>query len=222
MADDDLHELSALYVLDVLHGDDRERFEAHLEHCEDCRGSLDELRGAAGALAFAEAGPEPPAALRGRILAAAAAERPNVVPLRARRSIAVSVAAAVAVAATAAAVAFGVWAATLHHSLSNERAATRVLANPLARHVPIPGRRGELVVAPSGRAVLTVDLPKPPDGLTYEAWVADPAVRRAGTFSGQTTTLSTRVPRGARVMVTLEHSGGVDAPTQQPLLVVRS
>lgn len=219
---DDLHELSALYALDVLDRDGRTRFEAHLAGCETCRVSLDELRAAAGALAFVGEGPPPPAALRGRILAAAAAERPNVVPLRARRSLAVSIAAAIAVAATAAAVALGIWSATLRHSLQNERAATRVLADPLARHLPIPGRRGELVVAPSGRAVLTVDLPKPPTGKTYEAWIADPAVHRAGTFSNRTTTLDGRVERGAKVMVTLERAGGVDAPTQQPLLIVRA
>jgi anti-sigma factor RsiW len=219
---DDLHELSALYALDVLDRDGRTRFEAHLAECETCRASLGELRSAAGALAFAPDGPPPPPALRGRILAAAAAERPNVVPLRARRSLAVSAAAAVAVAATAAAVALGIWAATLRHSLSDERAATRVLADPRARHVPIAGRPGELVVAPSGEAVLTVDLPRPPAGRTYEAWVADPAVRRAGTFSGRTTTLDVRVARGAKVMVTLERAGGVDAPTRQPLLSVRA
>jgi hypothetical protein len=47
-------------------------------------------------------------------------------------------------------------------------------------------------------------------------------VHRAGTFSRQTTTLDRHVARGAKVMVTLERAGGVEAPTQQPLLVVRA
>ena len=34
---DELHELSALYALDVLDADERARFEAHLAECELCR-----------------------------------------------------------------------------------------------------------------------------------------------------------------------------------------
>jgi anti-sigma factor RsiW len=218
---DDLHELSALYALDVLDRDERARFEEHLEGCERCRAELEGLRDAATSLAFVE-GPAPPQALRGRILDAARAEPQNVVPLRERRSIATSVAAVVAVAATAAAVAFGVWAATLHHSLSQERAATSVLRDPQARRIALPGKPGELVVAPSGAAVLTVQLPSLPKGKTYEAWVASPDVRPAGTFSGGLVKLARPVPRGAQVMVTIERAGGTNAPTQQPLLQVRT
>ena len=79
---DDLHELSALYALDALDGDDRARFEEHLDGCERCRDELAGLQGAAGALAFAVEGPAPPAELRARVLEAAHAESPNVVPLR--------------------------------------------------------------------------------------------------------------------------------------------
>jgi hypothetical protein len=160
--------------------------------------------------------------LRARILTAASAEPTNVVKLPARRSVATSAAVAFAVAASAAAVGFGTWAATLHHSLNQERSATSVLRDPLSRHIDVKGTPGELVVAPSGDAVLTVSLPAPPRGSTYEAWVASPAVRPAGVFARGLVKLSRRVPRGALVMVTLERSGGVAAPTQQPLLRVRA
>ena len=219
---DDLHELSALYALDALDGEERGRFEAHLDDCERCRSELDGLRGAAGALAFAVAGPAPPAELRSRILDAARAEGQNVVPLRPRRSIAVSLAAAVAVAATAAAVTLGLWAASLDHSLAGERAALRILGDPNARHIQLTGARGALVVAPSGASALAADLPAPPSGKVYEAWVIDASsVRRAGTFTGQRVTLTTHVPNGATVKVTLERAGGVDAPTSRPLLSAR-
>jgi anti-sigma factor RsiW len=218
MASDDLHELSALYALDALTGDDRARFEEHLERCDRCRDELAGLRGAASALAFAVEGPRPPAALRGRILDAVGAEGQTVLPLRPRRTIAVAVAAA----ATAAAVAFGVWAASLHSSLAHERAAVRVLGDPNARRVPVSGARGQLVVAQSGDAVLAVALPAPPKGKTYEAWIANGSVRRAGEFDGRTLSLTGRVERGARVLVTLERAGGVDAPTSQPLLSARA
>lgn len=218
---DDLHELSALYALDVLDADERERFEEHLAGCEQCQGELASLRDTASSLAFVP-GPPPPLELRDRILERARAEPSNVVSLAARRSLATSVASTLAVAATAAAVGFGIWAATLHHSLSQERSATKILRDPSARRIDVPGTPGQLVVAPSGDAVLSVSLPRPPKGKTYEAWVASPAVHRAGLFADGLVKLTLPVRRGAQVMVTLERSGGVDAPTQQPLLRVRA
>jgi anti-sigma factor RsiW len=218
---ENVHELSALYALDALDEEDRARFETHLEECDRCRGDLAGLRDAGASLAFAVEGPAPPDALRARVLAAVRAEPQNVVPFRPRRSFAVSVAAAVAVAASAAAVALGVWAASLHHSLARDREALNVLGNPAARHIPVSGARGELVVAPSGRAALALDLPSPAHGKTYEAWVIDTHPHRAGVFNGRTTVLQERVVPGSVVAVTVERAGGVDAPTSKPLLSAR-
>jgi hypothetical protein len=219
---EDLHQLSALYALDALSGEDLARYEEHLARCGQCQSDLAGLKGAAASLAFAVEGPVPPAVLRERILAGAREEGQNVVPLRPRRSAALTVAAAVAVAASVAAVGFGVWAVSLHHSLAHERSALNILADPNARRVAVSGARGELVVEHSGDAVLAVRLPAPPSGKTYEAWVADSAVHRAGQFSGTTFKLQRHVGPGARVMVTLENDGGVDAPTSKPLLVARA
>ena len=219
---ENVHELSALYALDVLSGEERARFEEHLEGCERCRSELSGLRDAAGSLAFAVDGPVPPPELRERILGGARAERQNVVRFRPRRSFAVSIAAAAAVAASAAAVALGVWAASLHRSLSHERSTVSVLTDPRSRHVPLRGAAGQLVVAPSGDAVLSVRLPQLPEGKTYEAWVADPRVRRAGVFSGRTMKLRVPVRRGAQVMVSIERSGGSDAPTTTPIVSARA
>jgi anti-sigma factor RsiW len=218
---DDLHTLAAPYALDALTPADRDRFEEHLETCERCRAELAGLSDAAAGLAFAVEGPAPPLELRAAILDAAREERPNVVPLR-PRGMFTSVAAAVAVAAVAAAVGVGIWAASVNHSLSRERAAVGVLSDPASRHVAVKGAKGELVVAPSGTAVLAVRLPSPPKGKTYEAWIADPSVRRAGQFGGGTFTLPLRVGRGARVMVTIERAGGVNAPTSPPLLIAQA
>ena len=218
---DELHDLSALYALDVLDAEERVRFEAHLATCERSPEDLAGLREAASSLAFIE-GPAPPSALRGRILAAARAEPSNVVSLADRRSRTASVAVALAVAASAVAVGLGIWAASLHHSLGKERSATSVLNDPNATRLAVPGKAGTLVVAPSGDAVLTVSLPSPPPGKTYEAWVADANVHAAGTFKGGLVKLTQHVARGDQVMVTLERSGGVDAPTSTPLLRVRA
>lgn len=217
---DDLHTLSAPYALDALTLDERTEFEEHLRTCERCREELAGLQDAAASLAFAVEGPAPPAALRAAILDAARAERPNVVPLRPRRTF-TTVAAGFAVAASVAAVVFGLWAASLHNSLSSSRDAVRVLGDPASRHLPVGGSRGELVVAPSGQAVLAVRLPKLSSGKTYEAWIASSSVKRAGQFDGRTFTLPRHVSRGEQVMVTVERSGGVDAPTSKPLLAVR-
>ena len=220
---EDLHELSALYALDALTGEDVARFESHLAECDQCQRELAGLQGAAASLAFAVEAPAPPPALRGRILDAAREEGQNVVPFPARRSVGVTVAAAIAIAASVAAVALGLWASSLHHSLAQDRTALNILGDPAARHVAVSGVPGQLVVAPSGAAVLAVRLPLPPKGKTYEAWIADEeTVHRAGEFSGTTFALRERVASGAQVMVTLEKKGGVDAPTSKPLLSARA
>ena len=220
---DDPHELSALYALDVLDGEERTRYEEHLAGCERCQADLRGLREAAAGIGFVASGPPPPAELRDRILGQARAEPANVTPIRSRRpSHAVAIAAAVAVAATAAAIGLGVWAASLHHSLSHEQAAVNVLGDPHARHIPVQGVPGSLVVAASGEAALAVDLPAPPAGKTYEAWVLDTSLHRDRLFDGRPTVLGRRVGPGTTVMVTLEPSGGVDAPTSKPLLRVRA
>jgi anti-sigma factor RsiW len=198
---DDLHTLSAPYALDALTPDDRERFEQHLATCEQCRE-----------------GPPPPEDLRTRILDAARAEgRPNVVPLRRGPRKGASTFSAIAAVAALAIVAYGV-RDVMHHSSTTS--AQRVLNDPKAHHYRVSGSSGQLVVAPSGEAVLTLNLPKPPAGKTYEAWVANPAVHPAGTFDGRVEKLPLRVRHGAKVMVTLERAGGVAAPTTPPLVVV--
>ena len=193
---EDPHALSALYALDALTGEDQARFEAHLADCARCRR---ELAGLQASMAFAVDGPAPPPALKGRILTAAHAEGQNVVPFRPRRSAAVTIAAAVAVAASAVAVGLGIWAASLHHSLGHDRTALNILGDPSARRVAVSGAPG-----------------------SYEAWVADSAVHRAGQFSGKTFVLQRHVAPGAKVLVTLENAGGVDAPTSKPLLSARA
>src|SRR5258708_4007463 len=110
MADDALHELTAAYALDALDPDEERAYEAHLAGCERCRKELSSFRDVAGSLALAVEPAAPRAALRGRILDAARAERPNVVPLRPRWAYPV---AAVAAVAACAAIGLGVWAAQL-------------------------------------------------------------------------------------------------------------
>ena len=222
-----LHELTAAYALDALDERDAAEYEAHLARCERCREELTGFREAASALASAVDAPAPPAGLRDRIVAQAAAERPNVVPLRPRWR---SLPGALAVAAAAAAVAFAVWSASLSRSLENEREANdefaraaAILADPAAKRVPLSGEYGTLVVRDTGQAALVMRrLPQAPSGKTYEAWVIEGGKPRpAGLFEGgsgpQAVVLDEPVPDGAQVAATIEEAGGVETPRGDPV-----
>jgi anti-sigma factor RsiW len=213
MGDDAVHDLTAAYALDALEPDEARSYEAHLSGCDRCRGELASLQAAAGALAYAAEPVRPPKALRGRILEAARAERPNVVPLRPRawsRPLA-----AVAAAAVAAAVGLAVWNVSLHDDLDQARQALR--------GVPLTGAKGSVVVAGGSGALVVSDLTPAPPGKTYEAWVLQSGhASPAGTFAGGGRTIVIRLthalPAGAVVAVTIERAGGVAQPTQKPFI----
>jgi anti-sigma-K factor RskA len=216
MGDNAVHDLTAAYALDALEPDEARGYEEHLAGCERCREELAALQGAAGALAYAAPPARPPEELRGRIIAAARAERPNVVPaygpyVRHSRRFAV-VAAAVAACA---AVGLAVWNVSLHNRLDRAREALR--------GVPLTGAKGSVVVSGGTGALVVSDLAPAPAGKTYEAWVLkDGRASPAGTFAGGGRTIVIRLtralPAGAVVAVTLERSGGVDQPTQKPFI----
>jgi anti-sigma-K factor RskA len=228
----DIHELTVPYALDALDDRDAREFEDHLRRCEQCRDEVTALRSTAASLAHDVPPAAPPPELRERILAAARAERGNVVPLRPRWAMPV---AGVAAVAACAAVAFGIWAQTLHHTLSTREAALRaqaralsVAADPDARRIPLTGGHGALVVDPRGRAALLLSrLPAPGRGKVFEAWVLSGGVAApAGIFSdsGQETAvaLERTVPRGASVAVTIERAGGAKQPSGAPILRSRA
>jgi anti-sigma-K factor RskA len=215
----DLHDLAAAYALDALDDTERQSFEEHLADCTACAEEIRSLRSAASALAYAVEGPAPPAALRDRLLERARAERPPEVASLRRRRFALPVAAAVAAVAACAAIAFGVWASTLKSDLDSARSAQEQIASVLSdrdsRSVSLAGREGQLVVAPTGQAVLVASgLPRAPQGKTYEAWVVGegPEPLPAGIFPGgqqAVLLLDRRVPEGTKVAVSLEPAGGV-------------
>src|SRR6185437_4460580 len=106
--------------------------------CERCREELAGLAGTSTALAYAAAPREPAPELRERILAAARADRPNVVPLQPRRArYGTRALAAAAAVAACAAVGLGVWNVTLHRDLGR--------ANRGLQAVPLTGASGSVV-----------------------------------------------------------------------------
>jgi anti-sigma-K factor RskA len=232
----DLHDLTAAYALDALDADETRAYKAHLAQCERCREELATLSESATALAWAVDAPPPPAALRERILAAAAAERTNVVPLPVRSPWVVRATAAIAAVAACTAVGLGIWANNLSQSVDRERSARAadagalaILSDPATRRVPLDGGNGVVAVDHTGQGVLVVDrLAAAPSGKTYEAWVIPPggAARAAGLFTGGDSTTVVRlqrsVTRGSTIAVTVERAGGVEAPTQPPLFRARA
>ena len=223
MGDQDLHDLTAADALDALDASGREEYEAHLAHCAACRDELASLQGAVTALAYSVEGPAPPDALRGRVLAAARADRPNVVPLRPRWAVPSAVVAAVAACA---AIGFGLWSVSLRHDLTHERAtrdALALVAQPGARRVELAGAEGVVGVTSDGRAALAfASLEKPADGKAYEAWVIENGTAKpAGVFRGRTLVLTRTVPAGATVAITLEPDGGSSVPTTRPFAQAR-
>ena len=225
----DIHELAAAYALDALDGDDKAAFERHLASCEQCAAELAAFRETAATLAYAvEAPAPPPPHLRTRILEAARAERPNVIPLR-RRWAMPALATTAAVAAVAA-LALGVWNISLANERDEERSAREateralaLTADPDATLAALTGAEGTLVVGAGGTAALVVcRLAEAPAGKTYEAWViADDRPQPAGVFDGgagcRAVPLERRVPTGATVAVTVE-DGRVEQPTSEPVI----
>jgi anti-sigma-K factor RskA len=213
----DDHDLTAAYALDALDAPERARYEAHLATCERCREELQGFWRVSGSLAHAAGGPAPRPELRDRILAAAREERPNVVPLRPRRTRLLPAVAAVAAVAL---LAVGAWGVSVSRELDDAERLTAVLGDPDARTVASSEGHANLVVTPDGDAALVVRALAPaPEGKDYEIWVLEDGVpQRAGLFEQPGPTLLTRpVHQGQTVAVTLEPDGGVDAPTGEPL-----
>jgi anti-sigma-K factor RskA len=228
--DTEIHDLAAAYALDAVDDDERMAFERHLETCERCRAELASLRETAASLAYAAPPAAPPPELRERILDTARQERPNVVPLRPRRSrTTVALGAATAIAAGVA-IALGVWNVSLHNSLDTERSARAATERALvvvgdtaaARH-DLSGASGQLVVASSGKAALVLcNLGQAPAGKTYQAWVlsGDKPVS-AGVFDSDSgcvaVPLDASVPADTGVAVTVEPDGGSGEPSSTPI-----
>jgi anti-sigma-K factor RskA len=206
-----MHELAAAYALDALDADDREAFDAHLETCERCREEAAALAEAAVGLAYAREGPAPPEALRGRILAAAGAQRgARVIPFpRGRRPVWIASVAAAACLALG----LGLWA-----TIGSDNGPGR------AQTVALSGRVGTLSVDDAGEAALHVrDLASLPAGAFYQVWVIPRGrqpVRDVRIDTGGSRVfvrLGRLVSPGDTVAVTVERRS-VTAPTSKPIL----
>lgn len=252
MSSPDIHTLTGAYALDALEEFEQRQFQAHLAQCPDCAREVNELRATAARLGMAVAA-QPPDTLRRRVMAQAATTRqdspantPSTARPRAakgsrRAGWAPRLTAAVAAVAAAAALVLGV--ATVRTAQQRD-AVQAQLAQVQAQYALV----AQLAAAPDAQAttgtgvaggtafvlashqlntavLLVSNLPVPPPGHTYQAWlIGDGHPRSVGLVSSTATTGSPPLVFGglagaAKVGLTIEPAGGSAQPTTTPVVL---
>lgn len=232
----DVHTLTGAYVLDAVTDEERAAFERHLAECETCAQEVVELRETATRLALA-ANEDPPPRMRELVFASIREVRQDppheppvaeVVRLTPRRwplRLATTAAAAfLAVAAT-----LGVLLAQQQDDLDAVRAQSQAVAEILRADdatvttVDDSGARMTMVVSKSENRMYLYakDLPAPPAGHTYQAWVMGDEFISAGLLTvadGQASLDVHGINAGNALGITVEPEGGSDQPTTVPLM----
>jgi Anti-sigma-K factor rskA, C-terminal len=228
------------YALGTLEEPERGELRAHLARgCDQCTAGMREARSLVFSIGAVTEGPEPPRALRARVLAVAGAA-----PARRWNWLTAWV--------TLAAASFAAFGLFLFQQRAHRqdialmrieiersnveaaelREALALIQAPETREVtfgqgqPAPPR-GRVFIHPSGVLLVASHLPAPPAGKTYEMWIirgGKPAP--AGLFhsDAQGNAIHLYRPQAAPapsdvVAVTLETAAGVDAPTSTPIIV---
>jgi len=244
----ELPDMAALYVVDALEPDETAEFETHLADCPDCQQEVLDLRIVTEQLSHsAEA--DPPPSLRAAILAriaepAAGSPTPtdapeadgrvpsNVTALRPRRPSRVPY--LVAAASLLLAVGFGGWALQSHRDVSQANShytdIAQLLATPDVRTVAgsaSGGGSGTVVLSRTkARALFVAEgMPALSSDKVYELWTITKAPVPAGTFTPgdgpAVVNLPTAALSAARILLTVEPSGGSDQPTTKPVMSVK-
>lgn len=250
----DAHTLTGAYALNALEETERREFEAHLAECPACAREVDELSATAARLALAAAVPAPDR-LRQRVRAQVATTRqepPSVppVPLRvpARHRPGGWMVRLTAAVAAVAAVAAGVLGVAVTRSEHERDLAHAELARLQAQYEPL----ARLAAAPDARAatgsgvgggtafvltshaldqavLVTSDLPTPPSGHAYQAWLigtgrpprsiglVPPAEPTGPTAAAPL--VFTGLDGAAEIGLTVEPAGGSPQPTTAPVVL---
>ncbi|MEU0879491.1 anti-sigma factor [Lentzea sp. NPDC005914] len=245
----ELHRLSGVWALNALDDEEAAAFEQHLQECESCAAEAGELRETAARLGqIAEHAP--PAALRARVLAAAAHTRqspPETTREETRRPAVLAerrwfkrIGALAAAASVLGAVALGTQAVRNNNELSHEVDALRQVTaeyNQLAALMSSPGARtvsrsvehggsGMAVYAPSQNKVLFLagGLPELSSDWSYQLWM----VAADGPHSAGVLPTGDKLPPMVmdalagteKLALTVEPRGGSKDPTTAPLVVL--
>lgn len=245
----ELHRLSGAWALNALDDEETAVFEQHLEECESCAAEAAELRETAARLGqIAEHAP--PAALRARVLAAAAQTRqlpPETPRPHGRAPVVLAdrrwlkrLGALAAAASVLGAVALGTQAVRSNNELSREVGALRQVTaeyNQLAALMSSPGARtvsrsverggtGMAVYAPSQHKVLFLagGLPPLSSDWSYQLWM----VAGDGPHSVGVLPTGDKLPPMVmealagteKLALTVEPHGGSKGPTTAPVVVL--
>lgn len=246
----DLGTMSGSYALNALDRGELAEFERHLEHSDETRSEVTELTDTAVLLGLAVEPVVPPASLKRSIMdkldahpqvkaEGAAAPVADLTPALRKAHARWYTRPVVGLTAAAAAIALifgGIVASntftTLNHeqSQAGEFAAINGADDAQRASMPIVGGGTATLVwsdSLSSSALIADGLRPLPAGKVYELWYISAAgARPAGTFQagGNRTwhVLDGSMSAGDAVGVTVEPSGGSEAPTTKPVVVIAS
>ena len=225
MTTNDVHSLIAPFALDALDADDRARFEAHLEQCEECRAELAGFLATATRLGDVPA-LTPPPEFKQRLMAAVThtpQERPIVTALASRSRLRRTLPRLAVAAATVVALGSSGALAAEHQRNTNleaqQAAMTRVLtASDSERSLTELKAGGSFRIVKSrsagGAVIIASELPGIP-GKTYQLWIVmGNKAKSQGVFDAASSVKLLNDTSGAdSVAVTIEPEGGSDSPT---------
>jgi anti-sigma-K factor RskA len=231
----------AAWVLGALDRDEAEVVQAHVEGCASCRETAARLQRAVTALPLVVEEVAPPARLRERILAAAAASsgsavassrvRAKVVPQPRRGAFAPlfdRLPAYAAAAAVVVALVVGLVAGDVVGRSGQVMPPSQVARFTLSGHESLAGAKATVIDLKSdGLALVDFSgLPPVGQGRVYEVWLitsggrADPAAVFVPDTNGSKVVLVNRALQGYALMAITDEAGpdGTQAPTQKPQL----
>jgi anti-sigma-K factor RskA len=231
---DALSDQAAPYVLGALSPAERDAFELHLAECSACAADVRGLSAVADAIGATVTPAEPPAAVRGRLIAAIRSGEPDRATVPVVRVA--SVAPWLALAASLALVAAGAltYAIHLRGVVAESQRAAAVLTAPdvarvdLAGQPAAPDASARAFWSRSRGVVFTGShLPALPAGRVYQLWAVGPqaptslGLLRPDTDGGVRRVYETPpdLPKPVAFAVTIEPDGGVPAPTGEKYLV---
>jgi anti-sigma-K factor RskA len=228
----DLHSLMAPYALNALDPWERERFEAHLEQCADCRAELAGFVATASRLGEA-AHQAPPAELRERLMATVAStpqERPVVTSLAQRRGMRRTLPRlAMAAAFLVGTVGVGGYVAERNQA-ENYRADSQTITSVLAASdantsVKTFGKSGRVQLISSeskdSAVIVASDLPALTHSKVYQVWlVKNDSPKSQGIFASSGSMIMKGLSGVDHVAITVEPKGGSKQPTTAPISTI--
>jgi hypothetical protein len=220
----------AAFAVGALDASDARRVGSHVDQCSACRADAEAFGEVAWAIADASAR-TPPAALRERVLAVSrdAGQAQSWIARLAevvRRPVPLAIPVALALLLV---VSVAGLRAARSDADSYAAAIAGVAGGRVVSLAPTGGfdAHGALVVPASGAPYLLLQVPPPPSGKTWEAWVVRGENPLPAGITGErsgviTLVLTQSVSPGDAIVVTVEDAGGTTSPKGPAVLQVKT